>query len=71
MVDSVLTKNIKDQLDRLLSQLSDLEEIKGDSSISPEEYNEMKQETESQIGEFEQFLQRMMKESDKKAAEDA
>lgn len=47
MVDSVLTKNIKDQLDRLLSQLSDLEEIKGDSSISPEEYNEIKQETES------------------------
>ena len=49
MVDSALTKNIKDQLDRLLSQLSDLEEIKGDESISKDEYEEMKADTENQI----------------------
>jgi hypothetical protein len=47
MVDSVLTKNIQDQLDRLLSQLADLEEIKGDSSISPEEYEEMMADTKA------------------------
>jgi hypothetical protein len=40
MVDSnaQLSKNISEQLERLLSQLSDLEEVKGDDSISPEEY---------------------------------
>jgi len=63
MVDSVLTKNIQDQLDRLLSQLSDLEEVKGDESISVEEYDEMKADTEQQIVEFEKFLERMMKEA--------
>jgi len=69
MVDSALQKNIQDQLDRLLSQLSDLEEVKGDDSITPEEYNEMKQDTEKQIAEFEEFLQRLMKKaSDQKAA---
>ena len=37
-MDSNLKKNIEDQLERLLSQLQDLEDIKDDDSISPEEY---------------------------------
>ena len=72
MVDSALTKNIQEQLDRLLSQLSDLEEVKGDSSISPEEYEDLKKDTEDQISEFEGFLKRLMKQaSDQKAAKEA
>jgi hypothetical protein len=52
--------------------LNDLEEIKGDASISPEEYSEMKADTETQIAEFEKFLERMMKEAkDKQAAKEA
>ena len=34
----MLKKNIQDQLDRLLNQLNDLEEVKGDPSFSKEEY---------------------------------
>lgn len=33
-----MRKNIDQQLERLLSQLHDLEDVKGDDSISPEEY---------------------------------
>ena len=49
-----LKKNINDQLERLLSQLSDLEEVKND--VSAEEYEELKGDTLKQIGEFESFL---------------
>ena len=56
-----LKKNINDQLERLLSQLSDLEEIKNDDSFSPEEYSELKADTLKQISEFESFLQRQAK----------
>lgn len=38
-----LTKNIEEQLARLLSQLSDLEELK--EELSEEEYEELKAET--------------------------
>ena len=38
-----LKKNINDQLERLLSQLNDLEEVKND--VSAEEYEEMKADT--------------------------
>ena len=53
-----LNKNINDQLERLLSQLTDLEEVKNDSSISPEEYAELKADTLAQIQDFESFLSR-------------
>ena len=53
-----LKKNINDQLERLLSQMNDLEEVKNDDSFSPEEYAELKADTLKQIQEFETFLQR-------------
>ena len=53
-----MKKNINDQLERLLSQLSDLEEIKNDKSFSKEEYDELKEDTLNQIKEFESFLKR-------------
>ena len=53
-----LKKNINDQLERLLSQMNDLEEVKNDDSITPEEYAELKADTLQQIQEFENFLQR-------------
>lgn len=49
-----LTQNINDQLARLLSQLSDLEELKED--LSQEEYDDLKKETLEQIEDFEKFL---------------
>lgn len=51
-----LKKNIDSQLERLLSQLNDLEEVQND--LSPEEYEEMKSDTLRQIEEFEGFLAR-------------
>ena len=53
-----LKKNINDQLERLLSQMNDLEEVKNDESFSPEEYEELKADTLKQIQEFESFLTR-------------
>ncbi len=44
-MDSALTKNINEQLERLLSQMNDLEEVKNDESITPEEYEELKKDT--------------------------
>ena len=41
-----------------LKAFKDLEDVKGDDSISPEEYEELKKETIQQIKEFEAFLQR-------------
>ena len=40
-----LKANINNQLERLLSQMSDLEEVKNDESITPEEYEELKADT--------------------------
>ena len=42
-MDSALTKNINEQLERLISQMNDLEEVKND--VSPEEYDELKKDT--------------------------
>ena len=42
-MQAALTKNINDQLERLLSQLSDLEELEED--LTDEEYAEMKADT--------------------------
>ena len=53
-MESALKKNINDQLERLLSQLNDLEEVK--EEVSAEEYEEMKADTIKQIQEFESFL---------------
>ena len=55
-MQAALTKNINDQLERLLSQLSDLEELKED--LTDEEYAEMKADTLAQIEEFEKFLEK-------------
>ena len=45
MVDSNMKKNIQEQLDRLLSQLSDLEDVKGDDAFSKEEIDDLTAET--------------------------
>ena len=37
MVDANLTQNIQSQLERLLSQLSDIEDVQNSEDISPEE----------------------------------
>ncbi|KYR00391.1 leucine zipper and ICAT like protein [Tieghemostelium lacteum] len=55
---SKLKINIEEQLNRLLSQLQDLEELK--EEISEEEYNESKKDTLEQMKEFEQSLKKMM-----------
>lgn len=44
-MDSSLKKNINDQLERLLSQLTDLEEVKDDETFSKEEFEDLKKET--------------------------
>ena len=55
-MDSILQKNITEQLDRLISQLSDLDELK--EELSEEEYADLKKETLDQIQEFEAFLEK-------------
>lgn len=55
--DEALKKNINDQLERLLSQLQDLEELKQD--LSAEEAESMKQDTLAQLTEFKQSLEKM------------
>ncbi len=52
-----LRKNIKNQLDRLLMQLEDLEKFK-DEFDTVEEWEEEKRETEQQLKEFQAFLDR-------------
>ena len=56
MVDANLSKNIQEQLDRLLTQLNDLDELK--EEVSQSEYDEIKADTLKQITEFEAFLER-------------
>ena len=38
MVESDMKKNIQEQLDRLLSQLTDLEEVKDSGDVTEDEY---------------------------------
>mmetsp|Transcript_16314 Transcript_16314/g.25324 ORF Transcript_16314/g.25324 Transcript_16314/m.25324 type:complete len:189 (-) Transcript_16314:755-1321(-) len=53
-----LRANVEDQLARLLQQLQDCEELKGD--LDEDEYEATKQETIAQLKEFEASLQKMM-----------
>eukprot|EP01084_Bolivina_argentea_P118862 210844_1 len=54
-----LRKNIKSQLNRLLMQMSDLEQFK-DEFDSIQEWEEEKKETELQLKEFQAFLNRTL-----------
>ena len=56
-VDTTLKENAHEQLDRLVAQLSDLEESKHD--LGEDEYNEVRQETLEQLKEFQISLARM------------
>ena len=51
---SSLRKNIEDQLNRLLTQLADLEEMKGELDV--DEYNSVRSETIEQMKEFGVYL---------------
>ena len=52
--------------------MQDLEDFKDDPDITKEEFEELKSETETQLKEFEKFLENAMKqESDSKAAQEA
>jgi len=53
-----LRDNVENQLTRLLQQLQDCEELKED--LDEDEYESTKQETISQLREFEASLQKMM-----------
>uniref|UniRef100_A0A0B6Y8Z4 Beta-catenin-interacting ICAT domain-containing protein n=1 Tax=Arion vulgaris TaxID=1028688 RepID=A0A0B6Y8Z4_9EUPU len=53
-----LKQNLEEQLDRLMQQLTDLEECKAD--LEPEEYEETKNETVEQLKEFQANLNKMM-----------
>ncbi|KAF2072666.1 hypothetical protein CYY_006026 [Polysphondylium violaceum] len=55
---SKLKSNIEEQLNRLLSQLQDLEELRED--LDEEEYESTKRETLDQMKEFEQSLKKMI-----------
>ncbi|XP_076033872.1 protein LZIC-like [Oratosquilla oratoria] len=52
-----LRKQLEEQLDRLVAQLSDLEECKAE--LEPEEYEDVKKDTLEQLTEFEASLTRM------------
>ncbi|XP_059153204.1 protein LZIC-like [Physella acuta] len=54
-----LKQNLEEQLDRLMQQLVDLEECKGD--LEPEEYEDTKKETVEQLKEFQENLNKMVK----------
>ena len=71
-MESAFKKNITEQVDRLLSQLEDLETFKDDPDMTKEDFEELKQETEAQLKEFEKFLESAMKqESDQASAKEA
>ena len=55
---SSLRKNIEDQLNRLLTQLADLEEMKGELDV--DEYNSVRSETIEQMKEFEVYLNKLL-----------
>ena len=52
-----LRPNIEDQLERLLSQLADLDELK--SELSDEEYQSEKKSTLEQLTEFQATLEKI------------
>jgi len=52
----LLRGNIKDQLDRLFTQLEDLDELK--SEFEPREWEEAKVETLDQLREFQRFMEK-------------
>ncbi|KAK7071259.1 hypothetical protein SK128_008991 [Halocaridina rubra] len=52
-----LRQQLEDQLDRLVSQLADLEECKGD--LDPDEFEEAQKDTIEQLKEFQASLSRM------------
>jgi len=53
----ILRNNLHSQLDRLLDQLADLDQIKGDMDAS--EYNEARQDTVDQLEDFSKSLEKM------------
>ncbi|XP_048250280.1 protein LZIC-like isoform X4 [Haliotis rufescens] len=53
-----LRQNMEEQLDRLMQQLTDLEECRED--LEPEEYEETKNETLEQLKEFKESLDKMV-----------
>lgn len=53
----VLRKNLHAQLDRLLDQLADLDQIKGEMDVN--EYNEARQDTVDQLEDFGKSLEKM------------
>ena len=53
-----LKRNAEDQLDRLVRELSDLEECKDE--LEPAEYEEARQDALDQLKEFEASLEKMM-----------
>ncbi|KAK0063720.1 protein LZIC [Biomphalaria pfeifferi] len=53
-----LKQNMEEQLDRLMQQLMDLEEMKGE--LDTEEYEETKAETVEQLKEFQENLNKMI-----------
>ncbi|KAK3106584.1 hypothetical protein FSP39_023101 [Pinctada imbricata] len=53
-----LKQNLEEQLDRLMQQLTDLEECKDD--LEPDEYEETKNETLEQLKEFKESLDSMI-----------
>jgi hypothetical protein len=55
-MEEILKSKARQQLNRLISQLADLESCKSD--LEPEEYAESKKETIEQLQEFEISLQR-------------
>jgi Beta-catenin-interacting protein ICAT len=55
---SLLKSNVEDQLNRLLTQLKDVEAMKDD--LDDDEYVELKQETIDQLKEFQATLKKMM-----------
>lgn len=56
---AILRANINDQLNRLLTQLEDLDELKDEFSI--EEFNEIKSETIQQLSDFQTYLSMTLK----------
>eukprot|EP00899_Mesostigma_viride_P002467 jgi/Mesvir1/12220/Mv00448-RA.1 len=56
-MDGRLLANVQEQLCRLLTQLSDLEELK--QELEPDEYERDKQETLERIKEFNQYVDRL------------
>lgn len=55
---SKLKSNLEEQLERLMQQLTDVEELKDD--LDPDEYEETKKETIEQLKEFKESLDKMV-----------